>query len=1433
MKNKVTSALLLFALVAAMISAAWPRADVHAQGDLITVTIQGDGAAMSDTYMSSSAPTTNNGTNTVFAVGENNTASSVARGLLQFDLSGLPNDLTVVSATVSLWVSADHSDNARVMSAYAIQAGRNWVETQATWNNYKTSVAWGTAGGGNTTNDIVGTAIGTVSVANNLTAGTQVDIILDPGAVQSMRWQDYFGFELQMATENNDRYDFVSSDNATSGQRPKIVIEYYADTPTPDPGWKCYEGQNGGEILYVWPDCAPGGASDPPVMSPYIAAGGSTTVASVGGFIVNESAATLQCTPYPQCVNNFPIYYRLTYDANWTKGGGGLTSTFHTDLIVLGAPIEELTSGCGTGNSGACFGTFQGTISPTDLPSNQDGGYTVGVQSYFEFSGIVGSMTHREINWTIYFSLEPFDQNCADTWFVPVPDTFVIDPTIETPVGSPTDDQKYTTVPDAEYMIRVQHGPWNDGAADRTDAEFGIDSGLGVIWHSWDEAPFWLDVVCIDTDPTNPNYDVYYFTAHYDNFYIRVADTPTNFADNTNDGVTPFEYVIGVAFEIAEPVSCESQFTYDEMDDLVSSVTIEGTSEFTLANSSSPLTVGDWYGITVENDTTWNETGGSPRTDMEKQFYGTHLNADPFSDLADGSSYTWCASTDGLTIFVQAPAESLNLRVNDQDDPQNFTDNEDSLDVSIFHATFNRTVTGCELQFDLGQLLDTDSVQGDQVYGKAFGSYVSSFDSSLWSSDDVNAVQWDWTTFSFEQVPGLLVPGGWYTLQTIEGPWTLGTAQSYDMQIKVGGDDWVDLADWSGSECTVPVDALGHVRMYFQIPEDEDLFGQPYLLRVASTNFLFTGGAMGWQLYQAIDYGINDDESGMCADYIYDPDQLHPPGGYVEANKEDGQFIVGMDPGSFRAIRINSSATASDPPDYRLSGWFESTSSSTELDGLQITTNGTTWQSLPDAAGVLCHFNLPESDDLVFFVRPQAGQTWKLRADSSSFANNTGIEIYHVYTAAASDTIDKWTRCSEDYTATVPAINEAESIPVQESGGVPIMPTLSYTPGLENNLTGIPPVDDLLFSGVHLWGDAPTIAPDHDYMISIARGPWYDGENPDQRYNADLSSDGGETWYSFSDHPDVICSTVDQLRLYEKAIFHASTGQVWKIRVGDGETETFDDNSGQLWYRLNLVNEFPIDGPGALAINGYDPNGITGPDGLCSSSLIAPTTTITDIASVGPFFGDRIQYYFTSSMAYVAWCPRHAEMILAAIRMLQTKEPLATINEMAVIANEVKKEVDAYSWDGGGLQDTSIFDAHSSADIQNIFNQHVLPQSGAGASPWEEGGDLVNFSGDTSLPSYYYTCQNVFANYLPSRLQSPVCFASAYWKETGASFWIQLLLDVSAIFMMFNIIKSSIQSLVYMMTGVRPWTKDGAQRLIVDIARGENIVSPDRWRSRR
>jgi predicted outer membrane repeat protein len=191
-----------------------------------TLVLQPDAAAGLDTYIYSGSKNTNYGTNTEMGVGEdNNSNNRVARGLIKFDFSTIPANATINSATLSLWTSSDLSSNNRTVQVYRLKTAFN--ETQANWNGPATGISWQTAGASGA-NDRESTAIGSVTILNNEALNLEKQISLSPASIQQMVAGTFVnrGFLLQVDTEQNDRFNYKTSDSTTSTQRPKLVIQY-------------------------------------------------------------------------------------------------------------------------------------------------------------------------------------------------------------------------------------------------------------------------------------------------------------------------------------------------------------------------------------------------------------------------------------------------------------------------------------------------------------------------------------------------------------------------------------------------------------------------------------------------------------------------------------------------------------------------------------------------------------------------------------------------------------------------------------------------------------------------------------------------------------------------------------------------------------------------------------------------------------------------------------------------------------------------------------------------------------------------------------------------------------------------------------------------------------------------------------------------------
>lgn len=191
-----------------------------------TVILQPDAAQGIDSYMYSSAKTSNFGSVNSMGVGEdNNTNNRVARSLIKFDLSSIPPNATITSATLSLWTAGDLSSNNRVMRIYRLKVPFN--ETQVTWNASANGAGWQVAGAAGS-NDREMTDIGSVTVLNNEPLNAEKQIALAPAKIQEMVNGTFAnnGFIIVADTEQNDRFNFSTSDASVAAQRPKLVIQY-------------------------------------------------------------------------------------------------------------------------------------------------------------------------------------------------------------------------------------------------------------------------------------------------------------------------------------------------------------------------------------------------------------------------------------------------------------------------------------------------------------------------------------------------------------------------------------------------------------------------------------------------------------------------------------------------------------------------------------------------------------------------------------------------------------------------------------------------------------------------------------------------------------------------------------------------------------------------------------------------------------------------------------------------------------------------------------------------------------------------------------------------------------------------------------------------------------------------------------------------------
>jgi len=153
------------------------------------------------------------------------------RSILSFDISSLPAGVTINSATLSTYYQSALAGNPAGRTVLLYKVRRNdWEEEQSTWNIFKTSNNWGTAGASNTTTDI------DTSLSNSITmpaAGNWMNFdvkdIVENAIANSVNVNVLLRFETEGGVDNTARLWSREYTGDTS-LRPKLVIEYTSGT---------------------------------------------------------------------------------------------------------------------------------------------------------------------------------------------------------------------------------------------------------------------------------------------------------------------------------------------------------------------------------------------------------------------------------------------------------------------------------------------------------------------------------------------------------------------------------------------------------------------------------------------------------------------------------------------------------------------------------------------------------------------------------------------------------------------------------------------------------------------------------------------------------------------------------------------------------------------------------------------------------------------------------------------------------------------------------------------------------------------------------------------------------------------------------------------------------------------------------------------------
>jgi hypothetical protein len=171
--------------------------------------------AIADSYINSGSPAQNYGNASILGLGTK-TVSATERALIRFDLSSLPTDAVVDSASFRAYLTQTTSTPTLVdVGVYQILG--SWGESGVVWNTQPPVVSIGKVNGVSTTLkyydwDIINLAQGWVAnPASN------------------------FGLELRSETEGSYGWRGFASRETTLAYRPEVVIGYHLPTPTHTP----------------------------------------------------------------------------------------------------------------------------------------------------------------------------------------------------------------------------------------------------------------------------------------------------------------------------------------------------------------------------------------------------------------------------------------------------------------------------------------------------------------------------------------------------------------------------------------------------------------------------------------------------------------------------------------------------------------------------------------------------------------------------------------------------------------------------------------------------------------------------------------------------------------------------------------------------------------------------------------------------------------------------------------------------------------------------------------------------------------------------------------------------------------------------------------------------------------------------------------------
>lgn len=896
-------------------------------------------------------------------------------------------------------------------------------------------------------------------------------------------------------------------------------------------------------------------------------------------------------------------------------------------------------------------------------------------------------------------------------------------------------DTEYEIPPDERQYIYIEWGSLGIESDNRLEFECGVGQPAGSCSIR--------EIITIESDDIN--HDLLWLTEHWQaNVWVEWK----------LEGVWAWpHYVIETTARLAisseldllqDWGNCAGQYLIGGQ---IGSMTLAATNEFgsnmaTAIGTDYPE-VGEWLAIKIESGYWKNQGIGTELKTIQLKTGGGiwyPLSVWPLTGCYDDINHVY---------YIQMPPglQPSYLRVDDDSD---FLSNTGSLNIGFYSiASYEHFPSGCELNYTVGDFIETKTVLADYSNGLPI---------------DQSGKKWNPRGGTSDYIP----PKRYYMLETYGGPVSLGgITYSWDAdlglladQYDLFPDEWHNIHTAPYVECIVPTDAVGHVRAFFALDEQIDLYEFErfwYAFRVRDTgDYDDNTGSLSYRLFmateaQVIDPGteptltgcsqFNHNVSALTTTLIYANDSDGSLIDLTDLDESDGDLINfgGADTGVMMALQVDGGPWLDDG--------IDSYDIQVSID------NGDTWSDLASYDYLLCSQS-DDGDHIIIYATYAPGQVWRARVDDgdSDFSNNTltiNLIIYPGHTS-----IDPWPTCEEDYTLTY---------------------LKDYT--IPGNLESGKTLSEITAGKV--------------YSIEVlGTAMWYDDGGDDGSYLLDISDDGGDTWQALENYTSGCTEQIDNNGLFQ-VYFTAPENGPYILRVRDDD---FLDNTGSVNIKLYSAYDHslpPIPG-------GDDP--YIPPEWIvaCNEVVERPDSVIEWYGLIPvPRVADWLNYVRYAITYYFAWCPEHTEALENLSKFYTDREPLASLFSMIDFVENIQSLISGFTTMGGEAaalvsQEPDLFaDADLIGETTGgvyvpsdpstaILDVFVVGNLNVESSPWF-GGELVLPSEPTIdlsvLDDYRDICEEKFYPIL-GITTGVYCQFMGVVRITKISTWILLAIDI-------------------------------------------------------